>query len=294
MGNVGAAKLLIEHGAFINDDDKFGMTALHIAALRGHVDLVKLLIEKGANKNDPDHHGRTPFFFACQGGNTETARYLLDTIWKLEGAEINRAAKDGTTPLRKVCVRGNLEIGGMLLQRLERDSAIDSKDSKLSQTVLHSAAYNCRKHIVDLLLDSGAATRVADKNCRTPVDMCMQGWIKSDSEDGEGTLLALLDADFSALSQPQDLLCIAVVKGSTKIVEKLVDSGVDPNAKDEHGWTPSQLAKHYKQGECFKLLSEKGAMIRTRPTRMVSSMESISISEDGLDVKQLPGHPRIT
>lgn len=262
------------------------MTALHIAAYQGHFDVVKLLVEKGANENDPDHSGRTPFFFACQGGNTETARYLLDTLWQLEGSEINKVAKDGTTPLRKASVRGNLEVVGMLLQRLEHDSAINSQDCNLCQTVLHSAAYNCRRHIVDLLLKSEADTKVVDTKDMTPVDMCVKGWIKSGSEDGEGTLMALLEADFAALTQPTSLLCIAAVKGSTKIVEKIIDSGVDPNMKDEHGWTPSQLAKHYKQQECFDLLSKMGAVIRTRPTKMITPVWWIKISADGLDVTQ--------
>jgi ankyrin repeat protein len=42
------ADLLIENGADVNIPDKFGLTPLHIAAMRGNVALVRLLVQSGA------------------------------------------------------------------------------------------------------------------------------------------------------------------------------------------------------------------------------------------------------
>ena len=48
-GDMGIARLLIEHGADVAAQDKHGLTPLHWAARCGHVGLARLLIEHGAD-----------------------------------------------------------------------------------------------------------------------------------------------------------------------------------------------------------------------------------------------------
>ena len=51
-----------------------------------------------------DEFGRTPLWLACQDGHVDAARLLLD-----KGADVNRADKDGTTPLDKAKCRPGCE-----------------------------------------------------------------------------------------------------------------------------------------------------------------------------------------
>jgi len=48
-GHITLVKLLRDHGAYIDDIDTFGKTALEYAVASGHMDLAKFLIEQGAN-----------------------------------------------------------------------------------------------------------------------------------------------------------------------------------------------------------------------------------------------------
>ena len=303
-GNVEAAKILLDYCADLHDDvvrgilyfgliestndsgwQIHGMTALHAAAYYGHSDVVKLFIERGASINKLDKKGRTPFFLACQGGHTETARYLLDVLQGDEADKLNMASNDGKTPLRKASTRGKLEIVKLLLERIDSTSAINAKDSTLQQTPLHLAAYNGHKDVVEILLDAGADTRSRDKSGRTPVDMCSQGWAKSSAENAEATLILLLDKDCEAVTDLSGLLCTAAVKGNTKVIEKLIGLGADPNLKDEHGWTPLLLARQYQNKEATDILSRNDPVIKTKPSRWSSSITTVKISEDGLGIE---------
>ena len=46
--------MLIQNGADVNAVDEFEQTALHIAALEGHVDIVEVLLQNGADVNAVD------------------------------------------------------------------------------------------------------------------------------------------------------------------------------------------------------------------------------------------------
>jgi len=54
-GHPGCAKILISHGAIINEANRYGDTALIIASARGDVTGVKILMEAGA---DPSIHNK--------------------------------------------------------------------------------------------------------------------------------------------------------------------------------------------------------------------------------------------
>mmetsp|Transcript_13193 Transcript_13193/g.15674 ORF Transcript_13193/g.15674 Transcript_13193/m.15674 type:complete len:144 (-) Transcript_13193:436-867(-) len=58
-GHPGCAKILISHGAIINEANRYGDTALIIASARGDVTGVKILMEAGADPSIHNKEGRT-------------------------------------------------------------------------------------------------------------------------------------------------------------------------------------------------------------------------------------------
>lgn len=54
-------RLLIDTGAPIDETNKEGDTALHLAVRSSNAETVKVLLEKGANKNIKNHAGKDPF-----------------------------------------------------------------------------------------------------------------------------------------------------------------------------------------------------------------------------------------
>lgn len=69
---------LLDGGANIKIANSQGVTALHKAALFGHVTIVRKLIESGAEPNSKDSSGDTALHVAAKGGFLPVVKFLLD------------------------------------------------------------------------------------------------------------------------------------------------------------------------------------------------------------------------
>lgn len=92
-----AVRVLLSHGAKVNEVDGQGWTALHWAAICQRIGPVETLIEAGADVNA--QHGRewTVLTTAAANGHAETVKLLLS-----HGARVNARNGDGTTALGAV------------------------------------------------------------------------------------------------------------------------------------------------------------------------------------------------
>ena len=70
---------LLAEGAEVDaTGDRLGATALHAAALRGHVAIMDILFQKGAEVNKSDFINKTPLHSAALMGHVDVIRYLLE------------------------------------------------------------------------------------------------------------------------------------------------------------------------------------------------------------------------
>ena len=246
---------------------------------------MKLLTERGANLELGDKHGRTPLFLACSGGNSETARFLLQTMRKRKQNSIRTASTDGRTILSKAAGRGHVEVVKMLLEEIDATSTVNIQETAQMRTALHWAAYNGRTEVVDVLLKNGADATIKDSKGKTALALCGQRWAKDKSGDRLAIIITLIDHDRETASEDTELMAIAAIKGSTKVIEKLLDARAHPGKQDEHGWTPLQLAKQYGNTDAAALLAKRGAEVGSRPSRWNTGNEKIKVSEDGCDLR---------
>jgi ankyrin repeat protein len=138
-GKPDAVKMLLAHGARVNATENLrGTNALMWAAEQGHAAIVKLLLDNGAEiateskvirpirrnglgfaRPAPDGKptgdpmgGLTALLFAVRQGGLDTVRVLVAA-----GADINKAAVDGSSPLLVAVQNGHYEIARLLLDR---------------------------------------------------------------------------------------------------------------------------------------------------------------------------------
>ena len=242
---------------------------------------MKLLTERGTNLDSEDKRGRTPFYLACYNGHIETARFLLQTMRRKGNKSINKARKDGRTPLSTAAGGGHVEIVNMLLEELDAASVINVQETTQARTAIHWAAYNGKTEVVDVLLQKGADAMIEDATGKTALALCGQGWAKDKSSNRVPIIIALVDHDRETAAKDTELMAIAAVKGSTEVIEKLLDARAHPSKQDEHGWTPLQLAKQYGHIDVATLLTKRGAEVGSRPSRWSTENEKIKVSEDG-------------
>ncbi len=110
-------ELLLSKGVEINTKDRFGSTALNIAAHYGNNELVSLLIKRGASIESRASQSLTPFLNNA-ANRIENLRNQLETALVLikNGADINAQADNGKTALMFAVKHDNPQLVGMLLK----------------------------------------------------------------------------------------------------------------------------------------------------------------------------------
>lgn len=248
-----------------------------------------LLIENGAQVSATDNRGRTPFYLACQTKNDETALSMIEKLDPKDHGVFTQASSAGKTPLHKAAARGHKSIVEALFEKLGHDVVhLNTQESKLRQTPLHAAAYNGRQSVVEYLLSNHAATDVRDKYGNTPLRCCFDGWTETKLEAYEAIALLLIDIDPKTAADDSELLNIAAIRGSLPVIRRLLDAGADPMLRDEHGWTPLQLARQYGRAEAAELLAKHRAVVGLQPTRFKNTLPKLlRVPEDGMEVEHL-------
>ena len=175
----------------------------------------------------------------------------------------------------------------MLLEESDAASAVNVQETAQRRTATHWAAYNGRAEVVDVLLLKGADATMEDSKGKTALALCGQGWAKNKSGDWVPIIVALVDRDRETAAKDTELMATAAIKGSTQVIEKLLDARAHPSKQDEHGWTPLQLAKQYGHMDAATLLAKRGAEVGSRPSRWITENEKIRVSEDGCELEYI-------
>lgn len=200
-GRRDVVELLLEKGADINAENKqMGMTVLDLAFLgeiqARKLDIAPLLIEKGAtfDINKKNRFGYTNLDMAIVFGYTEGAEYLLGF-----NPDIDSLRNDGKSPLINAIFRGYPEIAGLLIEKgadinasdiqgnppiywavtkgladianilLDKGAASDFVDKDNGRTLLHIAALQGHRDMVETLLDNKPDVNAKDNDGKTPL-----------------------------------------------------------------------------------------------------------------------------
>ena len=245
-GRLDIVRLLLDHGATSNSEDKFGQTPLHLVA-KGEYNLeqdrvrtAQLLMDRGADVNARTEYGETPLYLASDLGRVDIARLLLD-----RGASADSKGRMGRTPLHCAAQGRHLystDDGIHVTQLLLERGADANAPDEDKRTPLHLASSHGMVKIAQVLLDGGASANSMDIQGQTPLHVVANG---SSSHDESNVLVAQLllerGADVNTPDKAKDTplhLASNSEFGRIKMVEVLLNAGANTRAKNAQDQSP--------------------------------------------------------
>lgn len=273
-GHRNLAEFLIEKGSNINAiNEQMNMTALDFAFVReiqAHkLDIAPLLIQKGAefdvNKKNP--LGYNPLDMAIVFGHTEAVEYLLGF-----GPDISTPRKDGKTPLINATFRGRPEIAKLLI---EKGADVNTPDNE-GQPPIYWAVKKGQADVVKMLLTKGATINFVEKSHgRTILHIAaLQGY-----KDVVDILLAEKPDVNAKDGHDKTPLYYAAKYGHNKVAGILAKHGAKKTGDMEENYGKSpDLTRTLKEGEAVVwYLANRGWAIKTKNHMLIFDAEESGV-----------------
>lgn len=251
QGAIDAARVLLDHGANVNDVAGDGTTALLTATYRGQWEMAHFLLSRGADPNLDGGAGYLPLHWAA--GAWETILYGV------EGArppQYKRLA--GLGPGKLELVKDLLARGAnpnaRMVKVAPRTGTVQNRTLKVDTedaTPFVLAAEAANAEIMRVLLAAGADPRLTAKDGSTALLLAAGGnrsihdSFATEKDAMEAATVALeagnaINASNEAGNTP---LHAAVHWGREAMVQFLIDRGADINAQNKGGRTPLSVAE---------------------------------------------------
>lgn len=230
--------------------------SLFDATEKGDLNRIKKLITKGANVNAKidgrattlwlktplgsksiSDDSSTPIIIAANQGHLEIVQELISN-----GALVNEKTNWGLTAISLAANKGQLDIVNELIKS---EADINVKDSVTYSTPLIYSALDGNYDIVEILLNNGADVNILGGTQEMNI---------SKDESGE-----ILDWELTTYPNHLPVLIAAVISTNIKVVEKLLQHGVDIHSKDRDGYTALTFASKEGLLDIFNLLRKYGA-----------------------------------
>jgi ankyrin repeat protein len=283
----GIAKLRAD---LLSSRTKDGVTAVHMAAGKGHVAATKLLLTYGADPLVTDNEGNDSIRWALRSRHLP----VIEAILQARGADLSTSSNPGSVPvpiwppiLRLLAFAGDESSVSLLLKNGVKDSADEEKGwtalliaaaagheaivrflleyggdiscaARDGHTVLYGAAEGGHEGVVKILLEHGAkSTRLVSQDtgdgpdARTPLYAAAKA-------GHERVVEILLERGSIDEEQAAVALFAAVEEGQERVVRSLLDWGAVTSVKTGYGTNGLHLAATRGDDRILELLLDSG------------------------------------
>ncbi|GAX79527.1 hypothetical protein CEUSTIGMA_g6968.t1 [Chlamydomonas eustigma] len=276
LGDIGAARRILDKGADVDEPDSEGQTPLHWAVACSQKDCAAFLIAREAHVGAQDKYGMAPIHIAADQGNHDCLGLLLARMptrfppppapgQKQDKAQlamaqagqamINAVTSDGATALHFAAASGHKLCMEMLVKKAAKVD-VASHDG---WTPLHCATNRGNTDCMAYLLLKGADVDATAKEERTALQRASE-WGRTDCI----TLLLRHKASPNRADKMSQTPLMWATKGAHfASMEALLKAGADVNAVDEDGRSPLHWAALRGHVQCVKMLLEKGSKVDT-------------------------------
>jgi len=291
-GDKQAVTLFLEAGFDANTPAENGITALHIAAMKGNADIVKMLLDKGANPNaaviSGSEKGSTPLMVAVAGGYLETTKLLVD-----KGADVNAKDANDLVVMDYATGQTNLNLLKILWQhgapfltekafaKLMDQFQFDLRAKAARSMNAGESPDACREFIKEQLSNFQqeqnfttnqllqarvvafrAVTSVVDKSVALDASSAL-GVSEKERQAVKDFTAFLKELQSDPAVQAQALIT-AILESEPGVVKWLLEQRADVNHKDETGVTPLMNAAVANKTIVVQVLLDGGADVNLK------------------------------
>ena len=221
-----------------NIKDRYGVSPLHVACMKGNLSLVRTLIcDYHADLNDKDEFDNTPITSAIENERNEVMLVLINEF----GYDpTNIKGRNGVSPLHVACQKGNLSLIRTLI--CDYHVNLNDKDS-FSDTPFISALVCGRDEVMLVLISEFGCdpTNIKSRNGLSPLHVAC--------EKGNLSLVRTLIRDYHADLNDKDRFgktpfILALENERDEVMLVLISEfGHDPtDSKDRNGVSPLHVA----------------------------------------------------
>ena len=221
------------------------------AVLDGDLKTVMEMLPPGTDVNKADKDGRTPLYWASQYGHLEVVEALLAAE-----AEVDKADNWGSTPLHRASDRGDLEVVKALLAA---EAEVNKTDNN-GWLPLHEASWKGHVEVVKVLL-AAEANKNANADGKTPLIMATRN---GHLEVVKALLGAEADVNKASINDGWTPLYFASSRGKLEVVQALLGAEADVNKADKYGETPLFAASRKGHLDIVKALVDAGTDVNIR------------------------------
>jgi ankyrin repeat protein len=285
QGDIESARLMLEHGADVNQPSEGGWTALLAAVQNRYYKMAAFLLEHGADPSIENQGGWSPLYLATDNRNIEAGDYPtrkpdMDHLEIIEllierGADVN-ARMRSSTETRTVFTH----------QWLYEEGA----------TPFLRAAQSSDLTLMKLLLEHGADPTLATNDGTTPLMVASGiGWVEGVTYEWSReanletvTMLLELGLDVNARnSEGRTALMGAAHKGRNEIVQLLVDRGADLAARD----IGSRDTIHKLAGVSWRAIDYADGLVRVGVQSAIAHPETSALLRRLMTERGIPVPP---
>ena len=211
---------------------------------------------------------------AAYFGELDTIRTLLD-----DDVDVNTTGQDGNTPLHWAVLGGHTNCVELLIEKEANVGAVNSAGN----TLLHLAVTTAPPECVRLLLEAGAPVNSRNNSGDTPLDYAIDQTVSYTIPEDIERHLALVDfllqsdadAKYAHNAMVEQYQPRRLQTGTRKrrwkypkyrraLLEKLIQSGLEPGWTDERGDTLLHVICRFAPSDDIKLLLENGFDVNAR------------------------------
>ncbi|PNP43517.1 hypothetical protein TGAMA5MH_04489 [Trichoderma gamsii] len=263
-----------------------GRSPLTLACIKGHMAVASVLLDRGADITLTDENGNTALYYATTPKSKSLSEVIIKRAAALSdfadiGDVFLRSAKHGITNVARICIASAAKVNGVPLKNFSNGH---------KQTALHLAAREGHGDIVSLLLDAGAMSMLdeVDDRGQTPLTLAaLAGKI-----DIVKTLLKAGADPLRKNAQEETIVAQVAYKNCSsvyaRIIDILIDRGVDPNSVDDRRHTALHWAAAADEADVVEcLLRHKARFIKDLELRNPLHHAAGNSSDSGTKIAKL-------